>query len=125
MTIHRTGIEIRVGLSAGQEAIGKVLTALHLEKLGEWVAGMAEAVIRVDGVERVEPLYQAHFIEAAPGVHTVQMYMRGKGPSSDSLSSAMRGTELAVSVPEGGVVVLRYAPHDGVGATLAVIANPS
>ncbi len=117
----RTGIEIHVALTPGQRTVGKLLTALHLEALGKLVAGTLEAVILVDGVERVEPLYEAHFVEATPGPHTVEMWMRGKGPSSDALQKAFRGQSLEVVVEAGEVAVLLYSPRDGVGATLELV----
>ncbi|MCA9677895.1 MAG: hypothetical protein KC464_22920, partial [Myxococcales bacterium] len=117
----RTGIEIRVGLSPGQRTVGKVLSALHLERLGAWVARGSTAVIKVDGVERREPLYEAHFVATAPGVHEVEIFMVGPGPGVDAIQDAVRGRHATVRVEAGKVTVLRYAPRDGLGATLDVV----
>ncbi len=117
----KTGIEIQVALSPGQRTIGKVLSALHLEKLGSAVAKSVEAVISIDGAERVEPLYEAHFIEATPGTHHVEMSMRGKAPGPTGLQKSMSGQARDVVVEAGRVTVLLYTPRDGVGATLDLV----
>lgn len=117
----KTGIEIHVTLSPGQRTVGKVLSALHLEKLGAAVAKLSDAVISVDGQERVEPLYEAHFIEASPGKHHVEMSMRGKGPGPAGMQKSMTGQAVDVVVEADKVTVLEYTPKDGVGATLKVV----
>jgi hypothetical protein len=119
----KTGIEIQVGLSPGQRSIGKVLSALHLEKLGELVGKMMELVITLDGAERVEPLYEAHFIEAAVGEHALDLYLRGKGPSSEGLQRALRNQSRSVTVEPGMVTVLVYTPNDGIGSTLELVGT--
>lgn len=117
----KTGIEIHVALSPGQRTVGKVLSALHLQKLGAAVAKLTNAVIVVDGVDRVEPLYEAHFIEAGPGKHHVEMSMQGKGPGPAGMQKMMTGTAMDVEVEAGKVTVLEYTPRDGAGATLAFV----
>ena len=55
-----------------------------------------QAVIVVDGgAERVEPLYEAHFLETAPGDHKVEVSIRGTvpGPTLPQAASARRGWE--------------------------------
>ena len=116
----RTGIEIHVALSPGQRTVGRILSALHLEKLGAAVAKLTDAVISVDGVERVEPLYEAHFVEATPGVHHVEMSMRGKGGPA-GLQKTMTGQVLNVDVEPGKVTVLLYTPRDGMGGSLEIV----
>lgn len=121
MTTGKTGIEIQVGLTPGQKVIGKVLHALHLEAIGKAVAQMEKAVITVDGERREEPLYEAHFVECAPGVHEVEMFMQGRGPSSDTISSSVRGASFTATVEPERVTVLLYAPRDGIGASLTLV----
>ena len=118
---EKTGIEIHVALSPGQRTVGKVLSALHLEKLGAAVAHLTNAVISVDGVARVEPLYEAHFIEAGPGKHHVEMSMQGKAPGPAGMQKTMTGTAVDVEVESGKVTVLEYTPRDGMGATLQLV----
>ena len=118
MTNGRTGIEIQVALAPGQRTIGRLLTALHLETLAEGMGSAMQAVIAVDGVERAEPLYEAHFVEAAPGEHDVEMFIRGEGPSGDALQRAFRGQSQRVTVQPGRVAVLLYKPTDGLSASL-------
>lgn len=112
-----------MALSPGQRTIGKVLEALHLQKLGEWVARSSLAVLSLDGVEREEPLYEAHFLEAAPGVHHVEMFFKMKRMDSSTVERAFRGTALDVRVEPGKVVQLLYTPQDGLGATLEVLGS--
>src|SRR5262245_59170642 len=121
----KTGIEIQVGLSPGQRTVGKILTALHLQALGAAVAKMVKAQIVVDGVERTEPLYEAHFVEAAPGMHHVEMAMLGRGPGPVELQKLMVGKAMDVTVEPGRVTVLRYTPRDGIGATLELLETRS
>lgn len=117
----KTGIEIQVGLTPGQKVIGKILETLHLEAVGELVAKIEKAVITVDGNRVEEPLYEAHFIEAAPGTHQVEMYMKPRGPASDTLQKLIRGSKLETTVEAGKVTVLVYTPEDGGGATLQLV----
>lgn len=125
-TEGKTGIEIQVCLSPGQRTVGKVLSALHLEKLGKWVGNTATAVITVDGDEIEEPLYGAHFIDVTPGKHDVKMHIKSRGPTGIqkalySATADARGTEMHVVVNPGKVTVLRYTPKDGAGATLEFV----
>lgn len=122
-TSGKTGIEIQVGLTPGQKVIGKVLEKLHLEVLGRAVAAVSKAVITVDGVRRDEPLYEAHFVEAAPGTHHVEMFMQARGPASDTIANLMHGRKLDVMVEDGKVTVLLYTPQDGTGATLELVGT--
>jgi hypothetical protein len=117
----KTGIEIKVGLTPGQQVIGKVLHALHLDVIGELVAKIEKAVITVDGHRIEEPLYEAHFIEAAPGEHRVEMYMKPKGLLVEAIQQLVRGTKLTTTVEPGKVTVLLYTPEDGPGATLRLV----
>jgi len=117
----KTGIEIQVGRTSGQKVIGKVLHALHLDAVGKLVAQMEKAVIRIDGERREEPLYEAHFIEATPGPHAVEMFMQGRGLSSDTISATVYGASLTATVEAGKVTVLLYTPRDGVGADLVLV----
>ena len=121
--MSKTGIEIQVGLTPGQKVIGKVLETLHLGAIGKLVAQMSKAVILVDGERRDEPLYEAHFIEAAPGPHRVEMFMQGRGPSSDTIASLVYGAKLDATVEAGKVTVLRYTPSDGAGASLELLEH--
>lgn len=115
----KTGIEIKVGLTGGQHMIGKVLHALHLEKLVELVAKVSTAHIKVDGREPIlEPLYEAHFIELAPGPHHVEMHIQSGVPSPTSVAKLVYGAKLDANVEAGKVTVLMYTPKDGVGASL-------
>jgi hypothetical protein len=128
----QTGIEIQVALTPGQKTIGKVLHALHLDKIGAWVAKMEQAVIKVDGQRREEPLYEAHFIETSPGTHTVEMFMRGGrkdsigealAPITNALSEGVFGASMTVTVEPGTVTVLIYTPQDGGGAQLELVGT--
>lgn len=119
----RTGIEIQVGLSAGQRTVGQVLSALHLESLGDALKSATTAVIRVDGQEIQEPLYEAHFVEAAPGPHTVEMWVKGAVGSPAFVQQAVFGRSTEVWVEHGEVTVLRYTPHEGLGAKLEILQS--
>jgi hypothetical protein len=117
------GIEIHVGLTSGQRTIGKVLSALHLQKLGEWIARLDVAVIVVDGQRREEPLYEAHFVEVGPGEHTVEMWLQGADRPiavGSGLSRSVWGKTITVEVEDASVTTLLYTPRDGGGATLEV-----
>jgi hypothetical protein len=101
-----TGIEIHAIESeitrSIRRTIGKLLS-LKLEgtKLGQ-------LVISVDGEERRETLYEAHFVPCEPGDHELEVtwaYAAGLtvGPSR---------RKLKVHVPEGHVAMVEYTPGD-------------
>lgn len=120
----KTGIEIKVGVTEGQHVVGKVLHALHLEKLVELVAKVSKAHITIDGKEPiVEPLYEAHFVELAPGPHHVEMYIQSTVPSPTPIAKLVYGAKLDAVVEAGKVTVLVYLPQDGVGASLKLEAT--
>lgn len=125
----KTGIAIHAGISSGSRTIGKLLSALHLDKLGAQYAKGQVMVIDVDGVERTEPFYEAHFVECAPGDHDVTVSTRndvtiGMQPRSPaSVQKAVTSQAIRVTVRSGEVVHLTYTP--GVtGMTLELGGGP-
>jgi hypothetical protein len=110
----KTGIEIQAGLSPGQRMIGKILHTLHLDGVTKAVAGNARLKIEIDGVEREEPLYEAHFVECAAGEHELKLSWYGNiGVASETLGSYFNEQKLRVTVEPGTVTELRYTPKDG------------
>jgi hypothetical protein len=112
----KTGIAIHAGMSQGTRPFGKILKALHLEQLGAHYARSSVMVISIDGVDRSEPFYEAHFVECAPGEHDVTVSVQqtasiGHGPAApSSLQKAFTSKTLRVSVAPGQVVHMTYTP---------------
>lgn len=123
MTTGKTGIEIQVALSTGQRTVGKLLQALHLEGLENMVADRMEALISIDGKQVVEPLYEGHFMEAAPGNHTVDFAVRHKAEGGEAPEQAYGTKHSDVVVEPGRVTVLVYTPKDGDGSTLELMGD--
>jgi hypothetical protein len=126
----KTGIAIHAGMSSGSRTIGKLLSALHLEKLGAHYAKGQLMLIDVDGVERTEPFYEAHFVECAPGDHDVTVSTRNETTigmqvrSPAVVQKAVTSKSLRVTVRAGEVVHLIYTP--GVtGMTLELGGGPA
>ena len=113
-TQGKTGIEIQSGVSAGQRTIGKILHALHLDGMTKAIADNARLKIKLDGVEREEPLYEAHFVECEPGEHELELSWYGRiGVASETLGSYFNEHTMRVAVEPGTVTQLRYTPKDG------------
>jgi hypothetical protein len=112
----KTGIAIHAGISSGSRTIGKLLSALHLDKLGAHYAKGQVMVIDVDGVERTEPFYEAHFVECVPGEHDVTVSTRNDATigmqvrSPAAVQKAVTSKGLRVTVRPGEVVHLTYTP---------------
>src|SRR5689334_18546139 len=73
---HRTGIEIRPGISNAQKRTTEILKALHLEWFGAAIQSLAKGatmIITIDGHRSEEPWSADHFFECAPGTHTVEL----------------------------------------------------
>jgi hypothetical protein len=122
-----TGIEIQCGLTEGQAKVGKLLHAMHLDWLMKWGASKNTMVIAIDGVEREEPLFQAHFVECAPGEHELRVAFYNNMKSGTPLAAEVYGegkrfwTEsVRVVVEPGKVVQAVYQLHDASPPTLSV-----
>lgn len=120
----KTGIEIHIGLPEGQKVVGRMLHALHLEKLIAFIGRNATAVIVLDGVERREPLYEAHFLEAAAVEHELSMhFLQGPLPGPEGVQKAFTSDSLRVTVEPATVTVVEFTPRDGFGAELKVLST--
>lgn len=124
--MSKTGIEIQVGITEGQRLVGKLIHALHLDKLTELIAKVSTAYITIDDGKPIEePLYEAHFIELPPGQHHVQMHIQSTIPSPTPIAKLVYGAKLDATVEAGKVTVLEYLPQDGVGASLKYLETRS
>lgn len=110
--VGKTGIVIHAGVHReGGRTVGKLLHALHLDKLlAHWGASMAknfQMLINVDGVERREPFYEAHFVECGAGEHTVSI--QPWQPTVTPVQPIFWASKsMQVTVPAGQVVHLIY-----------------
>lgn len=110
--VGKTGIVIHAGVDPNRgRTVGKLLHAMHLDKLlAHLGASMAKdflMVIKVDGVERREPFYEAHFVECGPGEHAVST--EPWQPTVTSVQPVFWASKtIQVTVPAGEVVHLVY-----------------
>jgi hypothetical protein len=114
----RTGIAIHAGMATGTRTVGKLLKALHLESLGADSVKNHVMVIVVDGVERREPFYEAHFVECEPGLHEVTVAVLQEHavlplssvPVPEKRQAAFTSRTVHVKVDAGEVAHLTYTP---------------
>jgi hypothetical protein len=107
----KTGIVIHAGVHpGGGGTVGKLLHAVHLDKvLAHWGASMAKdflMVINVDGTERREPFYEAHFVECGPGEHDVAVQPAQSTAVVQPVFWAAK--KMKVTVAAGEIVHLTY-----------------
>jgi hypothetical protein len=108
-----TGIEIHALLSTISKIVGKLLEKVHLE--GILTAGDAQMVIVLDGVERREPLYEAHFVPCEPGDHELKISWEPFGPTLGAAYRVASARTLSVRVEPGQVAIVEYMPGDQPG----------
>ena len=109
-----TGIEIHALLSTLSKVVGKLLEKVHLEKLMT-AAGDVQMVIVLDGVERRESLYEAHFVPCDPGEHELKISWEPFGPTLGAAYRAASARTLKVTVEPGQVTIVEYMPGDQPG----------
>ena len=111
LTPVRWGIVQGCGLGVNEGLLYLFVHDASLDKLlAHWGASMAKdflMVINVDGVERREPFYEAHFVECGPGEHGVAIHP--SLPSGTPLQPVFWASKtIQVTVPAGEVVHLTY-----------------
>jgi hypothetical protein len=114
----QTGIEIHAIMTGATKLQGKLLKLVGFEGLN--VAGL-EMVITVDGAEKREVLYEAHFVPCTPGEHNLAIAWAG-GPMTNFIKK-MSTRSLSVQVPEGQVAIVEYTPGDQIGNSFAKVAT--
>jgi hypothetical protein len=104
----RTGIELRARFGPTAEAFGKVLSALHLKKLGDAAADATHLLVSFDGVESEVVQPGPHFIPCAPGDHTLSVATKGFMPLASVIDPVLTRDTKKVIVTEGRVTFVRY-----------------
>lgn len=100
-----TGIEIHAIQSEITRTFNKLLSkVVNIDG----VPSLGLLVINLDGEERRESLYEAHFVPCPPGDHELELswaYMEG-------LRVLPSRRKLKVHVPVGHVAIVEYTPGD-------------
>jgi hypothetical protein len=122
------GIEIQAKLSAISRVVGRLMSAAHLDHLLKASADSMKLtmVITLDGVERREPLYEAHFVPCEPGVHQLTIAWEELGPTMGAGIRKLSSRSVEITVEPGKVAVLEYMPGDQPGnifSHLSVMAS--
>jgi hypothetical protein len=110
----QTGIEIHALLTTASRVVGRLLQKIHLGALLQ-AAGDVQMVITLDGVERKEPLYEAHFVACEPGEHELKIAWEPYGPTLGAVARKASARTLQVTVEPGQVAIVEYMPGDQLG----------
>lgn len=123
----KTGIRIHTHVTAGSWKMGGLLGKIGLAKLVQYLGRNQFKVIRLDGVEHREPLYEPCTLECTPGEHELYVFMIQKGllPGPEVAASTVSGRNLQVAVPEGELVDVVYTPRGAFQTTLELGRMPT
>ncbi len=96
-------IQVVVDFPSSTKAVGKVLHALHLDKMGKAALDAHTLHTEIDGVASEGKLMGPHLFPVEPGEHEVLVWTTGLRATQSLTQRSMR-----VLVEPGQTVVLRY-----------------